>query len=808
MPQINLALKPQEVTKIQVAWKIINPKMGFYTSLYSNLILADSKILKVFKNSGMPIGEHPRLFGELFGFIVDNIDHELLVKEFVEHFIKENIKFAKISCEYLEPLGGSFVRTLRKYLEGECTKELEMLWIRIYVYVANSLLSLSDDDTEDNNEKDDAYSKSQINVPERRASNENNQPPCPTTPKQPHHAREENDSASIDEIEPLQIKRKSPSPTQQSEPSTTPPSPGSPAKLSFHLDKNPKYKGFRRSVEIATKPISIDIPTSPNFVNVHTREEEPPKSTSTSPRRTFDPRRRRSATVSESEQQISETDAFVSPPSFATPVSSSESLNKDAGPPFVERSSLLQKLHNKLQAQQEQEDDGDESEEDEIEAKNGVFAPDRSTYVTVPQSPSPIGFPHDLKQLAPISENADECEHGPRNSTCSGSGCTSDSSSLSLNNDHKSFMSESPEASPLLALQHISEKALSLVQASQQISAELMEPSPGYKKNKGYTYSPPRKRIFDAPVANMPKSSSRPMSSSSLDYGKRCESDEHLPSPNLNSYGNSFEDVNRVNQHSGKKSGDSFSIFGSEDDLAMQYMNSFSSDSSSVKEENKKKQSGKVKSKLSGIFSHHQKSKDKPTRKDSMSSKKSKSTTTTTTTPRLSHKKSMASSIISRRHNDPSNSPVGSDQASTINSFQTAYASSSLSITDSPKSTTNRASTPFTQYQSYRFPSYSQTDLTSISSASTAHTTKVNNNNLNPYMSRSVYSQSRAPSSFIEGGDCKTIVSNETKGSNRSGLSFWKRKSNKEVEFVPPPTRHSRKGNKYVIKRTPFNIFA
>ena len=47
--------------------------------------------------------------------------------------------------KYLEPMGNALIQTFRDELSGQFTSVLELVWIKVFVFVANSLLQYEED---------------------------------------------------------------------------------------------------------------------------------------------------------------------------------------------------------------------------------------------------------------------------------------------------------------------------------------------------------------------------------------------------------------------------------------------------------------------------------------------------------------------------------------------------------------------------------------------------------------------------------------------------------------------------------------
>lgn len=268
---------------------------SFFSRLYSNLLIKDSYLSKsIFHDDEYQISQEALLFGDLFEFIIENLDDIPLCQEFLLQFQQANAQFVNHLTKYIEPMGNAILVTLKQWIGHEnVSRDLETLWIKVYCFIADEILELTSD-------ADSTFSQEQ--------------------PLQLKQSTPESD------IVPVAAEVVSKPPVATPEGSV----------LRFSLDKNEKYKGFRRSVQENytpnNEPVTITIPGS----------YSQPKSTMSSALSSrlnslneFDPRSSRRSLMTQSEcgssnaSIVTTTDTMitVTEEPALTPRSSRRSLN-------------------------------------------------------------------------------------------------------------------------------------------------------------------------------------------------------------------------------------------------------------------------------------------------------------------------------------------------------------------------------------------------------------------------------------------------------------------------------------------------
>ncbi|KAI5960151.1 uncharacterized protein KGF55_004874 [Candida pseudojiufengensis] len=303
----DLNLGPVELHNIKTSWSKTN-KDQFYNKLYSNLLDQNRSLRQIFNNDDLIIKEHSNIFADLFNFVINNIDDNQLLDEFLYQFVNENQRFANLAVKYLESMGNALITTFKQVLNTYWTSVLELVWIKVYVFVANSILQYEEEVVSETNSMNEIEipplniqrnlkSSPPSSIEENVTSSKQQQYNTPSTPKMDFDVRQgtmrTNDSL-LNQFNSIEIDLKS----------------------------NDKYKGFRRSMDVASSPIQVQIPTNEKFQKIHNNnnsnissnlksllsspiEEEELYS---SPRPSFDPRKRKSTSKSSS---ISSTNSSI-----------------------------------------------------------------------------------------------------------------------------------------------------------------------------------------------------------------------------------------------------------------------------------------------------------------------------------------------------------------------------------------------------------------------------------------------------------------------------------------------------------------
>jgi len=222
----SLDLSTPDLIKVRSSWADViaqgrHSEDDFINNAFASMLANNAELKQLFSEKAI-LDEQKYLFKELLKFTMTYLHDEAILNECTDEFIKENPSIVKYGVEYLEPMGGEMISTLRKTLGSSFHSGLETLWIKVYVYIANCILL---------NDESDVSSV---------ISNTNKS------------------TASEEEIRPLNL-NKSPAPLAPE----TPQQEISGNTIKIDLGGNEKYKGFRRSITESPKaPVLVKVPAS------------------------------------------------------------------------------------------------------------------------------------------------------------------------------------------------------------------------------------------------------------------------------------------------------------------------------------------------------------------------------------------------------------------------------------------------------------------------------------------------------------------------------------------------------------------
>ncbi|KAL6452456.1 hypothetical protein SBY92_001714 [Candida maltosa Xu316] len=155
-----------------------------------------------------------------------------------------------MATQYLEPMGNSLIRTFRKSLGNNFNSVLELMWIKVYVFIANSILQYEEEAAMRGGSETSSLNEEEyippLNLARRGSSVETNPSPPPPTTTSLVEEKIEKPVIGFDNSKPVKVLDKFNS-------------------IEIDLKSNDKYKGFRRSVDVAASPIQVPIPTSSTF---------------------------------------------------------------------------------------------------------------------------------------------------------------------------------------------------------------------------------------------------------------------------------------------------------------------------------------------------------------------------------------------------------------------------------------------------------------------------------------------------------------------------------------------------------------
>ncbi|RCK54609.1 hypothetical protein Cantr_03829 [Candida viswanathii] len=914
-----LSLSPVELNQIRTSWSKITHKLGFFNDLYLNLIEKNPHLSAIFNHDHLVITQHARIFGDVFSFVVTHLDDLVLVDDFIFLFVQENQRFASMSTKYLEPMGNALIATLKQTLQGHCSNVLELTWVKVYVFFANSVLLCEEEIRSEVSSVLDEAEVPPLNLSRdrRRPSVDTLPTPPPRQEPEPQPVKEEVHAPVIgyDNSKPVQVLDKFNS-------------------IEIDLKANDKYKGFRRSVDVATTPVKVAIPSAPTFQkstsyssmlstastsapqqsnmsstlkNMLADEEEYYKS----PKPSFDPRRRRGASACASPVHAPSTPKLQSSASsfnekgFESPRMNPEDTDDEFVTPSHSRrgsfsessaypaSSLLAKL-KKYQdpVDVEEEEDAavvcDNNSDDSIdvptfdprqrrrrnvELNKQIPSPESSEvdeqeeedlFINKFKSPSPpakqqqqkqavperslsrgglTGGTFDyqsfgLKGLAPIVEDDDvsskyesdgddsSSHNNDKLSTKSSNQSSTDesnsrASSLSLHHsDYKSsFVSSHGETDSLglkgpSSLRHeVHSRATSVGTDDFQFAAPQQKSQLGQQHRKNHSiYSLGAKSSMSASSVSSTGRASLGFMRSSFVLKKEMETQgfnhpenvvmgglASVPvSPNLNKKSSSGSlqpprnsiylnnKANSVSSFGGSRNRSSGFAVDSPSDSAYNLINSFAPPPVPAKDKLKTSHYGYV---------------DQPKKKSGLLGK--------------------LTSIFSSRSSSPKTSPSQSRKNSIASVPTQSYGSSYAASTKS--SSGGREMTARQYYQEQQSLSSGKPQqpapLFAARNASVSHIPPVIHKIESSGCSISNVSSKKGSTgaSSVAGGssgvygykygshhDLNSVHTSET---STSGFSMLKTANKNDVKFVPPLTRHTRKGNKYNVKKVPYNIW-
>ncbi|WLF76966.1 hypothetical protein PVL30_000673 [Lodderomyces elongisporus] len=255
MSELNLS--PVELHNLRTSWSKTNQK-EFFDKLYPNLLDQNRSLRRIFNNDDFVVKHHSEIFADCLQFVISNVQDASLVDEFLYQFVQENQRFASMAVQYLEPMGNAFITTFKQVLNTSWTSVLELVWIKVFVFIANSILGYEEDVKSETSSYNDAEIpplniQRGSSVSGAASSDKNVTPvmdslPSPSTPATP---------VMDFDVTPQTVKTKNTSLLNKHN------------SIEIDLKANEKYKGFRRSQNVADAPVQVEIPKSPSFQKIH-----------------------------------------------------------------------------------------------------------------------------------------------------------------------------------------------------------------------------------------------------------------------------------------------------------------------------------------------------------------------------------------------------------------------------------------------------------------------------------------------------------------------------------------------------------
>lgn len=148
-----LQLADCDVDRIRNSWAGLQAnnryhKDQFISRLFANLIAGNPELKSVFYSDSV-VREQSTLFGDLLNMGVVYLDEIPTLTLFMNQFFREHLNMVDVAVHYLEPMGVALIQTFRQWLgKGKFDADLESKWIQLYIFIANSLLQFSEDDSD------------------------------------------------------------------------------------------------------------------------------------------------------------------------------------------------------------------------------------------------------------------------------------------------------------------------------------------------------------------------------------------------------------------------------------------------------------------------------------------------------------------------------------------------------------------------------------------------------------------------------------------------------------------------------------
>lgn len=138
-----------DIVKIRSSWADVMAlnyykDQDFVDKLFTDLITENQEARASLENSQV-YSEQKELFAEILKFTMLYLHKRQILEECMSEFISENPSLVVYGVTYLEPLGSVMIKALRRTLGNDKFKpDLEGLWVKLYIFIANSIL-LNDD---------------------------------------------------------------------------------------------------------------------------------------------------------------------------------------------------------------------------------------------------------------------------------------------------------------------------------------------------------------------------------------------------------------------------------------------------------------------------------------------------------------------------------------------------------------------------------------------------------------------------------------------------------------------------------------
>lgn len=113
----------------------------FCRQLYSNLLSKDSSLEKLFPS----IKHQAVAFAGVLSFTVSQLESLSTLDDYLENLGKRHSRILGIEPNMFELMGEALIQTFHERFGNKFNQELEILWIKLYLYLANSILQFGID---------------------------------------------------------------------------------------------------------------------------------------------------------------------------------------------------------------------------------------------------------------------------------------------------------------------------------------------------------------------------------------------------------------------------------------------------------------------------------------------------------------------------------------------------------------------------------------------------------------------------------------------------------------------------------------
>lgn len=113
----------------------------FCRQLYSNLLSMDPGLEKLFPS----IKHQAVAFAGVMSFTISQLENLTALNDYLENLGKRHSRILGIEPSMFELMGEAMVQTFHERFGNRFTQDLEILWIKLYLYLANSLLQFGID---------------------------------------------------------------------------------------------------------------------------------------------------------------------------------------------------------------------------------------------------------------------------------------------------------------------------------------------------------------------------------------------------------------------------------------------------------------------------------------------------------------------------------------------------------------------------------------------------------------------------------------------------------------------------------------